>query len=319
MMKTANNPTVSVIIPAYNAAPWIAETIDSVLNQTFQDFEIIVVDDGSTDGTTEIVKKYKSQVQYLYKKNGGVGSARNAGIRAARGRYIACVDADDLWLPEKLEVQTQLLQKEPSLAWVYSDGLIFENNSNQNLHLFSQSASMISGDVLRPLLLQDFIPCPTPVVRRDIFENVGFFEEDISLQSVADWDMWLRISAKYPVGFIDKPLVKYRRHSTSMTSTCIIEHSLKSRLTVIERAISRETERLGDLQQQAIANVYMTLGHLLMSRSVRVEAREMYLKSVQLNYKQARSVIYLIATFLPIKLHQLKNVRHYLQKCGLSI
>lgn len=319
MMNTATNPTVSVIIPAYNAAPWIAETIDSVLNQTFQDFEVIVVDDGSTDGTTEIVKNYKSQVQYLYKNNGGVGSARNTGIRAARGRYIACVDADDLWLPEKLEVQTQLLEKEPSLAWVYSDGLIFENNSNQNLHLFSQSASMISGDILRPLLLQDFIPCPTPVIRRDIFENVGFFEEDMSLQSVADWDMWLRISAKYPVGFIDKPLVKYRRHSASMTGTSLIQPSLTSRLTVVDRAISREPERLGNLRQQAIANVYMTLGHLLMSRGARAEARRMYLHSIQMNSKQIKSVIYLMTTFIPIRVHQLKNVRRYLQNCGLSV
>jgi glycosyltransferase involved in cell wall biosynthesis len=319
MMNTATNPTVSVIIPAYNAAPWIAETIDSVLNQTFQDFEVIVVDDGSTDGTAEIVKNYKSQVQYLYKNNGGVGSARNTGIRAARGRYIACVDADDLWLPEKLEVQTQLLQTEPSLAWVYSDGLIFENNSNQNLHLFSPSASMISGDVLRPLLLQDFIPCPTPVIRRDIFENVGFFEEDMSLQSVADWDMWLRISAKYPVGFIDKPLVKYRRHSTSMTSTSIIERSLKSRLTVIEGAILRDPERLGNLRQQAIANIYMTLGHLVMSRGNRLEAREMYLHSIQMNSKQLKSIIYLIATFLPISVNQLKNLRRYLQNLELSV
>ena len=319
MISNTNNPTVSVIIPAYNAAPWIAETIDSVLNQTFQDFEVIVVDDGSTDATAEIVENYKSQVQYLYKNNGGVGSARNTGICAAKGRYIACVDADDLWLPEKLEVQIQLLQKDHSLAWVYSDGLIFENNGNQNLHLFSQSAYMTSGDVLRPILLQDFIPCPTPVFKRDIFENVGFFEEDISLQSVADWDMWLRIAAKYPVGFIDKPLVKYRRHSTSMTGTNTIQSSLKSRLTVVERAILREPERLGDLRQQAIANIYIPIGHLVMSRGNREEAREMYLKSVQMNPKQLKSIIYLAATFIPISVNHLKKVRRSFQNFGLSV
>ena len=131
--------------------------------------------------------------------------------------------------------------------------------------------------------------------------------------------MWLRIAARYPVYLIDKPLVKYRRHSTSLTGTSLIQRSLESRLTVIERAISREPERLDDLRQQAIANVYMALGHLIMSRGARVEAREMYLKSVQINSKQPKCIMYLIATFLPISLNQLKNVRRYLQNLGLSV
>jgi hypothetical protein len=131
--------------------------------------------------------------------------------------------------------------------------------------------------------------------------------------------MWLRISAKYPVGFIDKPLVKYRRHSASMTGTSLIQPSLTSRLTVVDRAISREPERLGNLRQQAIANVYMTLGHLLMSRGARAEARRMYLHSIQMNSKQLKSIIYLIATFLPISVNQLKNLRRYLQNLELSV
>ena len=319
MMNTATNPTVSVIIPAYNAAPWIAETIDSVLNQTFKDFEVIVVDDGSTDATAEVVASYKPQVQYLYKNNGGPSSARNTGICAACGRYIAFLDADDLWLPEKLQIQMQLFSQNPSLAWVYSDGLIFEENPNKNQHLFSQSSYMYSGEILRPLLLQDFVASPTPIVRRDVFEDVGLFNEESSFKSVEDWDMWLRIAARYPVYLIDKPLVKYRRHSTSLTGTSLIQRSLESRLTVIEGAILREPERLGDLRQQAIANVYMTLGHLLMSRGARVEAREMYLHSIQMNSKQLKSIIYLIATFLPISVNQLKNVRRYLQNLGLSV
>jgi glycosyltransferase involved in cell wall biosynthesis len=319
MINISTNPTVSVIIPAYNAAPWIAETIDSVLNQTFKDFEVIVVDDGSTDATAEVVASYKPQIQYLYKNNGGPSSARNTGICAARGQYIAFLDADDLWLPEKLQIQMQLFIQNPSLAWVYSNGLIFEENPNKNPHLFSQSSYMYSGEILRPLLLQDFVASPTPIVRRDVFKDVGLFNEESSFKSVEDWDMWLRIAARYPVGFIDKPLVKYRRHSTSLTGTSIIERSLESRLTVIERAISREPERLSDLRQQAIANIYMALGHLVMSRGARAEAREMYLKSVQMNPKQLQVIAYLITTFLPINVDELKKIRRLLNNLGVTL
>src|SRR5919201_1733113 len=109
------NPTVSVVIAVYNGARWIAETLDSVLAQSFPRFEVIVVDDGSTDATPAVAASYGDRVRYLRQDNGGQPSARNAGIRAARGSYIAFVDADDLWVPTKLQMQVDFLARQPSL------------------------------------------------------------------------------------------------------------------------------------------------------------------------------------------------------------
>lgn len=293
-------PIVSVIIPAYNAARWIAETIDSVLVQTFRDFEVIVVDDGSTDETPEIVAKYGNSVRHVRKENGGESSARNAGVRAAHGKYVAFVDADDLWLPEKIELQMKLFTKCPDLAWAYCDALVFDGQTNQVLWKISDTTKPYEGDILRPLLLDNFIGSPTPIIRRDVFDVAGYFDESPLIRIGPDWDMWLRIAAKHAIGYVAQPLAKYRWHSSSMTGTTGPQYTFESKLRVIENAVAREPKRLADLRGRAIANLCTIMGKWMVKRNEDAKAREMFIRAIRYYPYDIRILAYWLATFLPV-------------------
>jgi len=154
-MAMVENPTVSVIIPAYNQANFIGKAIESVLRQTYQDFEIIVIDDGSTDNTEEITRGFKDKrVKYIkkYKKNRGISVARNIGIKTARGKYIALLDSDDEWLPEKLDKQINILQSEsPEVGVVYSNLCYIDENGN-NMNRKLRNSKKAEGYIYEDLL-----------------------------------------------------------------------------------------------------------------------------------------------------------------------
>jgi glycosyltransferase involved in cell wall biosynthesis len=200
-------PTVSVIIPAYNAEPFVAETVESVLHQTYQDLEIIVVDDGSTDRTAAALEEFGDRVRVLRQANAGVAAARNAGVRMASGSWIAFLDADDLWLPHKLERQL-LLQHAPL---VYTDR--FNIGARGELPVVqSEVTKMHDGDVFMPLLLEgNFITNSSVLIRRNVFDAAGGFASGVS--PAEDWDLWLRVAEQHPVAFCPEPLVRYRFHS----------------------------------------------------------------------------------------------------------
>ncbi|MBI3240804.1 MAG: glycosyltransferase [Chloroflexi bacterium] len=303
--------TVSVIIPAYNASRWMAETLTSVLAQDFPDFEVIVVDDGSTDDTATVVAKFE-RVRYIARPNGGEGSARNAGICAANGEYLAFVDADDLWAQDKLRLQMDLL-KQTGLAWVYCDAEVFDGETGKGLYLLSRFNRPQVGDVLQSLLLLDFIPCPTPLIRRDVFETAGYFDETDILRMRADWDMWLRIAARYPVGYINCPLARYRVHNASGTSREAVEAAYQSELTVIERAITREPEQLEPLKAHAIANLATRMGRRAARSGDLAEARRLFAQAIRLRPLSARSYVdWLGALTNPPVLGVAIRLRHWL-------
>lgn len=305
-------PQVSVVIPAYNAAPWIAETLASVLAQTLQDFEIIVVDDGSTDETAGIVAKIE-HLQYIHKANGGAASARNVGIRLARGDYIAFVDADDLWLPDKLRLQVKLL-RQSGLEWVYSDAYAFDGVTGRTLFAFSKLRHQYSGDVLSHLFLGDFIPMPTPVVKRTIFEERGYFDELPVAQGVEDWDMWLRIAARYPIGLVNCPLAGYRVHAASKIQSELPAVHYERNLYVIERAISREPQRLARLRNQSIACLCIRIGQMSARRKEMDEARKMFAKAIRLNPTAMQAYVYWLGGFAsePVRDAAIRSV-HWLR------
>jgi glycosyltransferase involved in cell wall biosynthesis len=298
-MGESSSPMVSVVIAAYSAARWIAETLDSVLAQTFQDFEVIVVDDGSTDETPEVVAGYGSRVRYLRQENGGQPSARNFGIRAVRGSYVAFLDADDLWLPEKLQLQMDLLSRHPNLAWVYSDAIVFDEESGQEVFRASDVTKLYAGDILRPLLLSNFIASPTPVIRRDVFDTVGYFDESPDLQFAEDWNMWLRIAAKYQVRFVERPLAKYRRHATSESATMSLQDAFQSAWTIVGNAVARDPERLSDLREQALARVCLGVVGPMVRRGDRRGARRMLGRAARLIPWDSRILLSWLQALLP--------------------
>jgi len=213
-----DNKLVSAIIPTYNSAKYIKEAVDSALSQTYKDIEITVVDDGSTDNTKNVLKKYidNREIKYIYQENNGPASARNNGIRNSSGEFIAFLDADDTWKRGKLEKQMKLFDNK-NVALVYSDMEFFGEKIKFKCYSEMFKRGMKRGRAYLDLILENFISTSTVVVRKDIFNNMGYFCEDVSLFSVEDYDMWLRIIKKYNVDFIDEPLVKYRIHNNQIS------------------------------------------------------------------------------------------------------
>lgn len=274
-------PRVSVVIPTYNRARLICETLDSVLAQTYRDFEIIVVDDGSTDGTQEVVSRYGPSLRYLRQENAGPAAARNAGIRASGGEYVAFLDSDDLWLPRKLEEEMAVLASEPSCAWAYCDVEMFDG---QNGRVIGRYGKLVhrprQGWVPRWLLLGDFVASPTPVVRRTVFEQVGYFDESDVLRHREDWDMWLRIAARYPVRYLPQVLARYRRHSGSSRQGESPLKVHKSHVAIIERAVAFAPDVYGPVRSRALAVQCVRAGRSLAGQGDMPDARMMFAQAV---------------------------------------
>jgi glycosyltransferase involved in cell wall biosynthesis len=200
---------VSVIIPTYNRPRWLPETIESVLNQTYPCTEIIVVNDGSTDNTEEVLEPYIDKIKYIHKENGGPGSAVNAGIMAATGKYIARIDDDDLFLPEKIELQVRMFQQRSELGLVATDSYIIDTEGEivetRRVLDFSKHGAFLT------LLQHCIFSQPTVMVRRECHDKVGLYRNTYA----QDYDMWLRMARAYPLDVIHRPLAMYRRHGSN--------------------------------------------------------------------------------------------------------
>jgi len=203
---------VSVIIPAFNHARFIAQTLDCVLAQTYPAQEIIVVDDGSTDNTQGTLDTYRNRIRVIYQRNQGPSAARNAGISVSRGEYLLFLDADDLVPPDKLKLQVAALATRPEMALVYSAWQYVDASGEQVL---AEMHPQKEGQLLTELLLRAFFfPIAAAVVRRDCVERVGMF--DPTLRASEDTDLWMRMArAGFNFGYIDRPLFKYRLVSGS--------------------------------------------------------------------------------------------------------
>ncbi len=213
----SRSPLVSVIIAAYNVEKYVAEAVDSVLNQTYKNIEIIVVDDGSTDSTREALEPYikQNKIKYIYQENKRLAAARNTGLRISKGEYIAILDSDDLFLPEKIEKQVDFLENHPECDVCYCDIYHFyEEDPEKMLKL---NYTYYSGaEVFKNLLRKNFINPLTVVMRRSAFDRFGEFDE--MQKRTEDWEFWARIAwqgANFQ--FLPEILAKYRMRRTSLT------------------------------------------------------------------------------------------------------
>ena len=208
-------PLISIIIPCYNHGHYLDRALESVLAQTMPDWEVIVVDDGSTDDTRAVVRAYADgRVRYLYQENQGLAGARNTGIDHARGNYLAFLDADDEWEPPFLERCVAVLEADDSLAGVYTRVTFIDEDGRRLLRLGAQPATRAS---FRERLLQGgFFPPSSVLVRRETVEMVGRFDPDLT--SLEDWDLWLRLSEEHEMEGIPDPLARYRVSPGSMST-----------------------------------------------------------------------------------------------------
>ena len=246
-------PTISVVIPAYNAEHTILETISSVQQQTFSDFELIVIDDGSTDRTLELLHSIKdSRLQIFPYENGGVSVARNRGISHAAGEFISFIDADDLWSPDKLELQLAALQQHPEAGVAYSwTYFMDEKEGSRSFH--PCEPVFFEGKVYSDLLVNNFIASGSNILlRRQAVESVGEF--DSKCNGAEDWDYCLRLATKWSFVLVPQLQVFYRRSSGSTSSK--VEKMKKVCLVVLEKAYEVAPQSLQHLKKKSLAWIY---------------------------------------------------------------
>jgi glycosyltransferase involved in cell wall biosynthesis len=234
LMNTActKTPLISVIIPTFNRAWALSEAIDSVLSQDYKNYEVIVVDDGSTDDTQSILDQYRAQITVIRHSNQGVSAARNRGVREANGDLIAFLDSDDLWLPGKLSTQSAFFQSRPDALICQTEEIWIRNGRRVNpKHRHKKP----SGWIFEPSLALCLVSPSASMIRRKLFEEMGGFDE--SLPACEDYDLWLRIGCRFPVYLIDMPLiVKRGGHDDQLSRQPSLDrYRITSLINLIER------------------------------------------------------------------------------------
>ena len=250
-------PKISVIIPAYNAMTYLPETMATVLNQTVADFEVIVVNDGSSDETEQwVAQLVDPRVKLISQKNQGLAAARNTGIDHAKGEYLAFLDADDLWESTKLEKQVRCLEENPEVGLVYTWSALINEQGILTGRVFKSHAE---GNVWKTLIGYNIVWCGSvAMVRRSCFDRVGAFDRQLSsFNNGEDWDMWLRIAAEYPFKVIKEPLVYYRQClSSASRNWSAVEQSFR---IVLEKAFSSAPPNLHYLKGRSYGCAYFCL------------------------------------------------------------
>jgi glycosyltransferase involved in cell wall biosynthesis len=290
-------PRVGVIIPVYNGALYIDKCIQSVLAQTFQDFEIVVVDDGSTDNTAQVVQAISdTRVEYVYQANRGPSAARNTGIRCSRGDFIAFLDSDDLWLPSKLEKQLQCFNQAEGAGLVHCSVIIVDAAGN----VVRCQEARSEGRILDDLLLENSIATSSTMVPRKVLEHVGLFPEGVSRGE--DWALWMRIAANYPVAAVQIPLVVYTLLPGGLAKNAIALRD--DMLRSLAQAFDSFARHRAHLRRKATARVYFGAGAVLGTVGHQDEARKELLKSLRLDPCILGAYWRLLLTLLGPKVNQ---------------
>ena len=243
---------VSVIVPAYNAMKYLPESLDSILAQTYRDFEVIIVNDGSTDNVIEWASQLTDpRVKLVSQENQGSAKARNTGLSHARGKYIAFLDADDLWNPTKLAKQVEVLDQNSE------DGLVYtwlERINEQGISFGKPFKINLEGKIWAKLTEKNVIAPSCAMIRRSCFEKVGIFDAELQAFS-EDWDMWLRIAACYSVRVIPEALCSYRECPTSVSKNW--QAMAEGQAIVIERTFASASSELMPLKQKSYGFAYL--------------------------------------------------------------
>ena len=288
-------PKVSIIIPTYNRANFLPRTIKSVLNQTFQDFELIIVDDCSTDNTQEVVKEFQKKddrIRYirLDKNSGAPAHPRNVGIQNARGNFISFLDSDDECFPEKLEKQLELFEKGPAdLGFVGCNALMVEEKNGKILKEI-KLPSFLKRNTFEKLLEHCFMNISV-LIKSRVLDNVGLFDEN--LKFAEDWDMWIRISYKYNFDFVLKPLLKRYIHGGNVTQTLSVDEKIKDLKYILKKYknLYRKYPEAHSIRLRNMGTIYLLGGDMKM-------ARKYFIKAIKVSPWYLRSYLNFIVSLL---------------------
>lgn len=331
-------PEISVVIPSYNYAHLIQETLESAFAQTYTDYEIIVVDDGSADNTRDVLQPYLGRITYHYQNNQGLAAARNTGTRLARGKYITYLDADDIWLPDNLRIKHEILSRYPGLGGVFSDFCIFSASGvshprgMKELYPFfkrtgleyqeifqeqsevgtggNHTAPVYIGTVFDSLFWGNFILPTTMLVNRSCIQQVGDFRAHMRNQE--DYEYWLRFTRQYPIAFVDEVLAKYRRHPQQLTDHSKIEQMINAVLEIID---SHEEEFRRSGKQHVFnrrkAELLANLAKVQVRQGRQPRARALYRDAIRLNPAYREPYVHYLLSYLPYS--WLRTVRNLLR------
>jgi glycosyltransferase involved in cell wall biosynthesis len=294
-VEISSMPEISVIMPTYNRAEYLPNAIASVLRQTFQDFEIIVVDDGSAVAYVPgIVERFADRrIRHLrHPVNRGLSAARNTGIRAARGRYIALLDDDDEWLPEKLALQYELLTHSPPRVGIVYTGCIYLDRATQRV--YRRILPEKRGDLSKALLKYDRVVAggSSTLLRRECFDTVGYFDEDIPAWEA--YDLWIRLSSFYYFDYVKELLVKYYYQGNQINT------DYGKLIKGVEAVLKKHQDYFsGDMR--GYSSHYFTLGLLYYLGKNVQEGRRLMLKAVKNDPLRLRYYVYLLVSLLGLK------------------
>jgi glycosyltransferase involved in cell wall biosynthesis len=273
---------VSVIIPTHNHARFVGQAIESALAQTLPPREIIIVDDGSTDDTPRVLEGYADRVSVIRQQNQGVAVARNAGVKLAMGDLVAFLDADDVWLPAKLERQVRRFLSEPELGLVHCGMEEIDASGSRLTQKVDGMEGWVADELLlfrRPVILGGGSGAMIP---RTVFEEVGGF--DTALSTSADWDLYYRIARQYQVGFVAEVLLQYRLHGSNMHSN--IRSMKRDMLHGYDKAFNNPVGQLNWLRRRAYGNLHSVLAGSFFSAGDYREFCEHAIKSILLTPEQ---------------------------------
>ncbi len=274
-------PKVSVVIPTYNREEFISETISSVLEQTYKDFEIIVVDDGSTDNTKQKLEKFGSKIKLIEQKNSERAIARNNGVKNSSGKYIAFLDSDDTWIEDKLENQVEILDSSSEVILTYGQCLRI-NEHGEKIKTAKRQLQGFSGDVFEKLLMRNFIVSPTPVIRREYFEKTtGFQTKYIPYE---DWEFWLRFSLLGKFYFINKPLAYYRIHNAQSVKLVQAEKIELVTKLLLEDSFKLKKD-INGLKAQSLGLAHLRFCYWYILANQSAKAKEKLKEAVEINQK----------------------------------
>ena len=297
--------TVSVVIPTFNRAHLIEQALDSVLNQTFRDVEVIVVDDGSTDDTDAVLDRYAGRLRVLHQDNQGPSAARNHGMATARGTYIALQDSDDLWVPDKLADQVRFLDAHPEVGFVFGDLRRFGAEGTVYESLFSRLPRFarlprtaacpgwfVVGDDFYTYLLEETpIFGQTAVFRRAVLDQAGGFDESICLSE--DWDLWLRMARVTRFAYTDRVVTLLRQHPGNLSGR--LAERILGEIRVLEMVEQRDRQ-LNNAQRELIAHAkagkHFDVGYERFSQNRFDEACDQFDRCLQLDPGHARAQAY---------------------------
>jgi glycosyltransferase involved in cell wall biosynthesis len=311
-----DKPLISVIIPSYNSACFVPQAVQSALAQTYGRVEVIVVDDGSTDDTKERLAPLDSRIRYIFQKNGGPSKARNRGIKEAQGDLIAFLDADDLWLPEKLAKQWAVLQTNSEAALVHTDVYQLYAHSSESAYVYL-GRERFSGWCYTEFFWGNRIQTSTVMITRRCIEQIGSFDESIQGASTEDLDLWLRIARHYPLTYVNEPLVFYRHHLSngSLNQRVMTENEyyVLAKALNVNCALNKALDQ-GRIRQRLFELAFQA-GYSNVDLDDLPHARRYFQQALSYNPWSAKVWAFWASTFLPIELR--KGLRSWKQRSSL--